>query len=135
MEGKFIEVLLDICDIIEPHSPFSAQIGRVALSTPGINFIDGFIDNSHTSWEKVKKRDIEGLKIAFTPMCMGYESVIEGIILSLSDEDKERVFECVDHLIRISLTYIHKGRKPIGREYTEEFHPEVKLRNLFKIFV
>ena len=111
--------------------------------------IKGFIDNSHqVCWDAIKRREeeffvknsgdifkylptdkVDLFRDLFTTKDHTGTCVIEQYV-------KDDIWALFDKMIKISIKYIHKNRKPVliqtpngpAKRYTESFYPEINLQ-------
>jgi len=102
--------------------------------------INGFIENSHEGWDKIKIRDddyfVNNAFKVFSKVPVDKINIFREIYLAkdqngnllLSDKLKNDIWNLFDSLIKISIKYIHRMRKPNNKkQYTKPFLEQVNL--------
>lgn len=110
-----------------------------------MELINTFISKSHIYWDNIRKREesffIDHSNNIFGEISMQHVNTFKFIFQNniLSDIDKQCIWDYMDSMVRISIKYIHKNRKPVFNEngekrYSFHFLPEVKITKWSKIW-
>jgi hypothetical protein len=166
-EEKFVKNIQDYMDFGENMLKDCYEAKNTTLSPSGISYaigyangkikdkgnvwvVENFINKTHKHWQQIKDRDVnhfmdkmkelvpfiededmKELKRIFT------ENDPKGKPL-IDKDDKDAFWDFIESFCKLSIHYIHTGRKPIvegeGFKYTKTFFPDVKVKSAAELF-